>query len=73
MGTTLDGNSTRTLAPSRGVFPEGCKWRAVEHKGGMKKEFWAIVEYEYYDESRERWSSVQPAVCYVRGEGHTPQ
>lgn len=66
------GGGERTVAPARGVFPVGCKWRAVQHKG-RKKEFWAVEEYEYYDEARERWVSQQPAACFVRGEEQTPE
>ena len=60
------------MAPARGVFPAGCKWRAVQYKG-RKKEFWAVEEYEYYEEGIGQWVSQQPEACFVRGQEQGPE
>lgn len=60
----------RVVAPARGPFPAGCKWRAVSYKG-KPAEIWDVREYEYWDEAKGRWSAKQPSACTVRGEAKT--
>ncbi|EIE21972.1 hypothetical protein COCSUDRAFT_66769 [Coccomyxa subellipsoidea C-169] len=51
---------------ANGVFPAGCKWRDVQHDGG-EKDFWAVEEYEYWDEGKQVWTSKRPPACIVQG------
>lgn len=60
----------RSVAPARGPFPVGCKWRAIGYKG-RPAELWDVPEYEYWDEQRQRWGAKQPAACTVRGQAKT--
>lgn len=50
--------------PARGYFPEGCRWRTVKPKGGPQS-FWAVMNYEYWDELNRSWSQVQPSACRI--------
>ena len=37
------------------------------HGQGVKKEFWAVEEYEFWDDWRQRWTKEQPSACLVKG------
>ena len=66
----LDAGMVRTPGPANGIFPRGCKWRDVQAKGpgpAKKRPFWAVEDYEYWDEAREQWHSKQPDACLMRG------
>ena len=56
----------RRVGVANGVFPAGCKWRDVQHSGA-EKEFWAVEDYEYWDEAKQRWTSKRPSGCIVQG------
>ena len=61
------------LAPARGVFPAGCKWRAVRDAGERSRALWAVERYQYFDDVRDAWTEEQPAACYVTGQPKTPE
>ena len=61
------------LAPARGVFPAGCKWRAVQDAGEKGRALWAVERYQYFDEALDAWTEEQPAACFVRGEQKMPE
>lgn len=51
---------------AKGVFPVGCKWRDVQREG-FDKEFWAVEEYEYWNDVKQTWTSKRPPGCTVEG------
>jgi hypothetical protein len=51
----------RTLHPSFGIFPRGCRWREVTTEGSKH------VEYQYWDAAAASWTDQQPQECTVRG------
>ena len=61
------------LAPARGVFPAGCKWRAVRDVGEEGRALWAVERYQYFDDAKGDWTELQPAACCVRGQLKTPK
>ncbi len=58
----------RHVGLGKGVFPVGCKWRDVQQEG-TDKEFWALEEYEYWDDVKQTWTSNRPSKCTI--ESHT--
>ena len=61
------------LAPARGVFPAGCKWRAVRDAGEQNRALWAVERYQYFDDALDAWTEEQPAACFVRGQPKAPE
>ena len=61
------------LAPARGVFPRGCKWRAVRDTGEQGRALWAVERYQYFDGALDAWTDEQPAACFVRGQPKMPK
>ena len=61
------------LAPARGVFPAGCKWRAVREAGEKGRALWAVERYQYFDDAADAWTEEQPVACFVRGQPKTPE
>ena len=61
------------LAPARGLFPVGCKWRAVRDAGERGRALWAVERYQYYVDALDAWTEEQPAACVVRGQPKTPE
>ena len=75
-GSTSAAKSTELavkLSPAGGVFPAGCKWRAVRDAGEKGRALWAVERYQYFDEAAGTWSEQQPAACFVRGQPKTPK
>ncbi len=73
-GNMSADNSTQPaqkLAPARGVFPAGCKWRAVRDAGEKGRALWAVERYQYFGEATGAWTKQQPAACFVRGQPKT--
>ena len=62
----------RSVAPSGGPFPPGCKWRAVSPVGEKRAE-WAVREYEYWQEGAGLWGPRQPPNCLARSSPATLQ
>jgi len=56
----------RHVGVANGVFPIGCKWRNVQYEG-VAKDFWAVEEYEYWDEVKHGWTNKRPPGCTVGG------
>ena len=52
------------------MFPVGCRWREVQLQD-IKREAWAVGDYEFWDEQRSRWSSQRPAACSMAGHSLT--
>jgi hypothetical protein len=50
--------------PSFGLFPRGCKWRAVTGRDGK---FNANVTYAFWDSQEKKWSRDRPAACAPQG------
>lgn len=69
-GSSAAQQYQRSVAPARGPFPAGCRWRAIGYKG-RPAELWDVPEYEYWDEQRQQWGAQQPAACTVRGQAKT--
>ena len=55
-----DGNTCGgvTYGPSRGAFPQGCRWRDVSPTNG-------IDQYEYWDELEQIWIDKRPVACTI--------
>jgi hypothetical protein len=56
----------RRIGPADGIFPAGCKWRDVQ-EGTSNKDFWAVEQYQYWDEARQKWTDKQPEACLMKG------
>ncbi|CAL8471513.1 g11055 [Coccomyxa elongata] len=59
-------NGPGRVGLANGVFPVGCKWRDVQREG-TDKEFWAVEEYEFWDDVKQTWTSKQQPGCIVEG------
>lgn len=54
--------------PALGIFPVGCKWRdVIPAEAAHNSSSHSNVQYEYWSEQQQRWTSQQPVACRLQG------